>query len=331
MTVLAGDIGGTTSRLACFDGPHRVAERSYASRDFPGLEAVARRFLDETGARVERGCFAIAGPVRRGVCRTTNLPWVVDERALAAALGLQRARLVNDFAAQTVGVTLLRPGESAELLAGDADPDAPVAVLGAGTGLGAAYALRSAGGRVDVLPGEGGHADFAPTDERQVAVLRELGALLGARVSYERVLSGPGIYNIYRALRRAGRGEERPEVAAALAAEADPSAVISREALAGDEGLCGAALEVFVEVYAQEASNMALRALALGGVFLAGGIAPKILPALRTGRFEARFRDKPPHRDLLREIPVRVVLDTLLGLRGAAHLAEQPDALTRAA
>ncbi len=323
MTVLAGDIGGTSSRLAVYEGAERVAERSYASRDFTGLEAVLRRFLDETGARAQRGCFAIAGPVRDGACRTTNLPWVVDERSLAASAGLDRALLVNDFAAQTVGVTLLRDGESAEILAGEADPRAPIAVLGAGTGLGEAYALRSRDGRVEVLPGEGGHADFAPTDERQITVLRELGVLLGGRVSYERVLSGPGLFNVYRALARGGYGAERTDVRAEIEAGADASAVISREALAGDVGLCGAALEVFVEVYAQEASNMALRALALGGVFLAGGIAPKILPALRTSRFTERFREKSPHESLLRAIPVRVVLDTQLGLRGAARLAEQ--------
>jgi glucokinase len=322
MTVIAGDIGGTRSRLAIFDGDHRTHERTYSSRDFDGLASVVARFLSETGARPTRGCFAIAGPVHRGVCRTTNLPWVVDERAIAASAGLASARLVNDFAAQTAGVTLLREGEYAPLLDGEPDEDAPVAVLGAGTGLGEAFALRHRGRVERVLPGEGGHADFAPTDERQITVLRELRALLGGRVSYEHVLSGPGLYNIYRALARTGQGAENEEVTHEIKSGGDPSAVISRLALAGDDGLCGASLEVFVEVYAQEASNMALRGLALGGVFLAGGIAPRILPALRAPRFTERFRDKPPHGALLSRIPVRVVLDTQLGLRGAALLAD---------
>lgn len=322
MTVIAGDIGGTRSRLAIYDGPERIHERTYASRDFDGLEAVVQRFLSETGARPDRGCFAIAGPVRRGVCRTTNLPWVVDERAIAASAGLSHATLVNDFAAQTVGIALLREGESELLLAGEPDDEGAIAVIGAGTGLGEAFAVRAANGAVTVLAGEGGHADFAPTDERQITVLRALQELLHGRVSYENVLSGPGLYNIYRALARAGWAPERPEVAHAIAHGEDPSSVISRLALEGDDGLCGAALEVFVEVYAQEASNMALRGLAVGGVYLAGGVAPKILPALRAPRFEARFRKKSPHEPLLSTIPVRVVLDTQLGLRGAAWLAD---------
>jgi glucokinase len=321
MTVIAGDIGGTRSRLAIFEGEARTHERTYASRDFDGLEAVVAKFLEETSARPTVGCFAIAGPVRGGVCRTTNLPWVVDERALASSAGLEAATLVNDFAAQTAGVTLLREGEYELLLEGESDPDAPIAVLGAGTGLGEAYAIRRRGQVEGVIPGEGGHADFAPVDERQITVLRELAAILGGRVSYENVLSGPGIFNIYRALARAGVAPEHAEVTREITAGGDPSAVISKLALGGDAGLCGAALEVFVEVYAQEASNMALRGLALGGVYLAGGVAPKILAALRSPRFEARFRKKPPHEALLANIPVRVVLDTQLGLRGAALLA----------
>jgi glucokinase len=323
MIVIAGDIGGTRSRLAIYESDRPAHERTYASREFDGLESVVARFLAETGARPDRGCFAIAGPVRDGRCRTTNLPWVVDERSVAASAKLSSARLVNDFAAQTVGVTLLREGESAPLLAGEPDERAPIAVIGAGTGLGEAYAIRSASGAIDVLAGEGGHADFAPIDERQITVLRELGAILGGRVSYESVLSGPGLYNIYRALARAGLGPEHSEVSLARERGEDPSAVISRLALAGDPGLCGATLEVFVEVFAQEASNMALRGLALGGVFLAGGVAPKILQALRSPRFEERFRAKRPHEALLATVPVRVVLDTQLGLRGAARLAVQ--------
>jgi glucokinase len=322
--IVAGDIGGTNCRLACYDQGALVAAHTYASREFDSFEAVVLRFVDDSRARPTRACFAMAGPVRHGVCRTTNLPWPeVDERSVAAAIGASQVRLVNDFAAQTVGVTMLRAGEYEEILGGAVDERAAIAVLGAGTGLGEAFALRRDDGTVDVLPGEGGHADFAPTDERQIAVLRAVGALLGGRVSYEQVLSGPGLLNVYRGLERSGYGASSPMIEAAMLAEADASAVISREGLAARDPLCAAALEVFVEVYAQEASNMALRALAFGGVYLAGGIAPKIVAALRDGRFERRFRSKSPHERLLAQVPVRVVLDTRLGLRGAARIASE--------
>lgn len=324
MTVLAGDIGGTSSRLALFDGDAIVAEATYASREFDSFESVLRRFVGERAARFDRACFAIAGPVRDGACLTTNLPWpLVDERAIRGALAVERVRLINDFAAQTLGVTQLGPDGYAPLLEGEADPRAPIAVIGAGTGLGAALAVRAEDGAILVLPGEGGHADFAPVDERQIAVLRALQGLLGDRVTYERVVSGPGIENVYRALAHGRVERESATIAREIADASDPSAVISQHALAGDDPLCVAAMEVFVEVFAQEAGNMALRALALGGVYLAGGIAPKVLALLQTGRFEARFRSKSPHQSLLANIPVRVVTDRLLGLRGAAFGATQ--------
>jgi glucokinase len=323
MSVIVGDIGGTSSRLAWFEGETRLAERTYASRDFTDFSAVVRRFIDETGARARTACFAMAGPVRHGVCTTTNLPWpAIEEQALAAQTGLPHVRLVNDFVAQTMGIVHVREGEFCELLPGELDPTAPIGVIGAGTGLGEAIAVRGHDGSVTVVAGEGGHADFAPTDERQIMVLRELRKLLGQRVSYEHVLSGPGLHNVYRALARGGWAREEPAISEALANSADPAATIAMQAQRGQDALCVAALEVFVEVYAQEASNMALRALCFGGVYLAGGIAPKILDALRSSRFEQRFRDKPPHQALLRSMTVRVVLDTQLGLRGAAKIAE---------
>lgn len=330
MTILAGDIGGTSSRLALFEGDAIVAEKTYASREFESFEAVLATFVTAHRAPIERACFAIAGPVRDGACRTTNLPWpLVDERAIRGALAIDRVRLINDFAAQTLGVTQLSGDGFLTLLDGEPDPRAPIAVIGAGTGLGAALALRGedgsngAAGAVTVLPGEGGHADFAPVDERQIAVLRALQTLLGDRVTYERVVSGPGIENVYRALSFAGIAAQSAAIAAEINGADDASAVISQHAIAGDDPLCVATMEVFVEVFAQEAGNMALRTLALGGVYLAGGIASKILPLLQTGRFESRFRSKSPHESLLANIPVRVVTDRHLGLRGAAVGARQ--------
>lgn len=321
--VLVGDVGGTNCRFALYEADRAtvVAERAYKSGDFASLRAALDRFGADTSAMYSRACFAVAGPVRAGVCRATNIPWVVDERALASELGVAHVKVINDFAAQTLGVVSVRDGASSGesllgLVDGERDPDAPVAVLGAGTGLGEAFAVRAPDRSWVVLPGEGGHAEFAATDARQERVLRAMRAMLGGRVTYEHVVSGPGVTNIFRALAASSEVEPSRSVLDAMNHD-DPSAVITREALSGGDALCVEALEVFIEAYAQEAGNMALRALAYGGVYLAGGIAPKVLSALKDGRFEARFRDKAPHRAVMASMSVSVVVAKDIGLRGA--------------
>lgn len=325
--VLVGDIGGTNCRFALYepDGAAASIERTYKSHDFASLTDAIARLVADTGATFARACFAVAGPVRAGVCRATNIPWVVDERALAGGLGGATVKVINDFAAQTMGVASVCDGGDASgealvaLVSGERDPESPIAVLGAGTGLGEAIAARAADRSWVVVPGEGGHADFAATDERQERVLRAMRAALGTRVTYEHVVSGPGLANIFRAL-VASRDERSPAPSQAVLdamSREDPSAVITREALSGGDSYCREALEVFIEAYAQEAGNIALRALAYGGVYLAGGIAPKVLSALRDGRFEARFRDKAPHRAVMASMSVSVVVAGDLGLRGA--------------
>jgi glucokinase len=291
--VLAGDIGGTNTRLALFEADRDDPrfERVYPSAAFTGLELIAEKFLGEAraelgaGAQVvlpERACFGIAGPVEGNVCRATNLPWVIDGRVLAQRLGIPKVRLVNDFYAAALG-SIRVPSGALSVLGGGGprDPKGPVAVLGAGTGLGQAFLLWSAAAqRYDVVSSEGGHADFAPRTPLESALLRYLAAKYG-RVSYERVLSGQGLVDLYAflneepALRLVGKAETQ----LAMARE-DPAAVVSRHALDGSDPVCEMALAMFCGVFGALAGNLALTVLATGGVFVAGGIAPRILPFL---------------------------------------------------
>jgi glucokinase len=316
--ILAGDVGGTKTTLALFDGDRVVREATMASRDFGSLEAAVARFL-EAGPRAPIAALAIgiAGPVVDGRCTTTNLPWQVDERTLAAAVPVARARLLNDLEAAALGVFALAEDELVTLQPGTARRG-NMAVIAAGTGLGEALVLDD-GARRTALASEGGHADFGPRGELEEDLLRFLRKELG-RVSYERVLSGPGLHNLYRFLRETGFAPESGAVAEALRRE-DPGAVITQHALAGDDPLSAKAVAMFVSIYGAEAGNLALKVLALGGVVVAGGIAPRILPVLRTGGFIAAFRDKGRLTPLMDTIPVRVALDPRAPLLGAARIA----------
>lgn len=289
-----------------------------ASRDFDSLEAVIARFLD-SGPRPEIAALAIgiAGPVVDGRCTTTNLPWQVDERTLAGAVPVARARLINDLEATAHGIFSLAEDELVTL-----HPGAPrrgnFAVIAAGTGLGEALVIAD-GTRRTIIASEGGHADFAPRGDLEEDLLRFLRKEFG-RVSYERVLSGPGLHNLYRFLREAGFAPETGAVADALRRE-DPGMVITQQALAGSDALCVKAVAMFAEVYGAEAGNLALKGLALGGVILAGGIAPRVLPILRKGALIAAFRDKGRLTPLMDAIPVRVALNPSAPLLGAARVA----------
>lgn len=316
--ILAGDVGGTKTTLALFDGGRLVREVTVASRDFDSLEAVIARFLD-SGPRPEIAALAIgiAGPVVDGRCTTTNLPWQVDERTLAGAVPVARARLINDLEATAHGIFSLAEDELVTL-----HPGAPrrgnFAVIAAGTGLGEALVIAD-GTRRTIIASEGGHADFAPRGDLEEDLLRFLRKEFG-RVSYERVLSGPGLHNLYRFLREAGFAPETGAVADALRRE-DPGMVITQQALAGSDALCVKAVAMFAEVYGAEAGNLALKGLALGGVILAGGIAPRVLPILRKGALIAAFRDKGRLTPLMDAIPVRVALNPSAPLLGAARVA----------
>jgi len=316
--VLAGDVGGTKALLAVAeragDGVRVLEEARFASAEYPGLAPIVREFMGGVKARVAVACFGVPGAVLSGRCTTPNLPWVVTEADLAAEAGLPSVRLINDFAAAAMGVLATPEERMVTLQAGDEVPQATKAVLGAGTGLGQAQLFWD-GSRYRVNPTEGGHGGFPPVGETQ----RELLAYLERThrpVSVERVVSGPGLVRVYRFFVERGV-PTAPEVEAQMAAD-DPAAVISRLGLAAADAACDQALDLFASAYGAEAGNLALRCLAVGGVYVAGGIAPKILPRLQEGAFMASFKNKGRMSELMGRIPVKVVLDPAAGLLGAA-------------
>lgn len=318
--ILAGDVGGTKTTLALFDDGRLVREATLASRDFDSLEAAVSHFLHAgPPSPIAALAIGIAGPVVDGRCTTTNLPWHVDERALAAAVPVARARLVNDLEATARGIFELAADEFVTLQAGS-PRRGTIAVIAAGTGLGEAVVLDD-GARRTFVGSEGGHTDFGPRGELEESLLRFLRTEFG-RVSYERVLSGPGLYNLYRFLRETGFAPESPGVAEALRRD-DPGVVVIRHALAGDDPLCVKAVSMFVSIYGAEAGNLALKVMAVGGVIVAGGIAPRIVPMLRAGGFVAAFRDKGRLTPLMDTIPVRVALNPRAPLLGAARVAAE--------
>lgn len=317
--ILAGDIGGTKTHLGLFDpsAPSQpVRERKYPSADYPSLLAIVRDFMSGAG-RVEAAAFGVAGPVQGERVQATNLPWLVDRGAIAPALEGAPVLLLNDVEALGYGLDALAPDDLVTLNPGAPRPGNR-AVIAAGTGLG--QAVLAWNGRHHVpLATEGGHSDMAPRNDLEVDLLRYLARDYG-HVSWERVLSGPGLHNLYRFLRDTGRGVESPGLAERLRAE-DPAAVISDSALAGESRLCEDALDLFCTLYGAEAGNVALESLAVNGVFVGGGIAPRILPRLRAGGFIKAFRDKGRMAALLDQIPVRVVLRPEAALWGAARHA----------
>ena len=325
MLILAADVGGTTTRLAYFRARHgelvSLAEAHYPSAQHESLYQIVRLFVAEHKLAPERACFGIAGPIIAGRVQTPNLPWSIESDQLAREVGLSAVRLINDLTANTYGIAALKDEDLAVLNQGKADPAGTIALVSAGTGLGESLAYWN--GRAHrPLPSEAGHADFAPRSDLEVDLLHYLRAEFG-RASYERVLSGPGLVNLYRFLKDRHDLPEDPAVAAAMAA-GDPAAVISRAALAGSSPICGKALDIFVSVYGAECGNAALRFLATGGVYLGGGIAPHILEKLREHAFLEAFSAKGRLEPLLATIPVRVILNDRAALLGAGRAALDP-------
>jgi glucokinase len=322
MRVLAGDIGGTKTVLAVVEiSASRLSllrSRRYPSADFPTFEDLLLTFLRSIGRRPSAAAFGVAGPVRGGSARPTKLPWVLHERKLSRLSGITHVRLLNDFVAAALGVPYLSRRKVLTIRAGEQESGGPIALIGAGTGLGQAGLVRC-GRRWDPVASEGGHADFGPrnpTEDRLVAFVRKR----FGRVSRDRLLSGEGLGHLYDFLRSERGARESRRVARALA-RGDRAAVISRFGLASRDRLCRKALRLFVSIYGSEAGNLALQYRATGGVYLAGGIAPKILPALQDPLFLESFSSKPPLEELLARTPVRVVLDPRLPLFGAAAAA----------
>ena len=317
--ILSGDIGGTSTRLALFEaagGPLRaVAEARYPSRNYTGLLDIVREFTAAHPHPIQAACFGIAGPIREGRVETPNLPWVIEGALLAAQLRLPRVTLLNDLEANAWGVFTLSEQDIATLAAGAPARDGNAAIISAGTGLGEA-GYHWDGTSLQPFASEGGHSDFAPHDDLTIELFRWLHKRHG-HVSWERVLSGPGLVNIFTFLRDAKHQAASKALVEAMRA-GDPAAAISKAALDETSELAVRALDLFVALYGAEAGNLALKMKATQGVWVGGGIAPKILPRLKRPGFLEAFYDKGRFREFLEAIPVRVILNDATALRGAA-------------
>ena len=317
--ILAGDIGGTKTILALFEGDGSAppaVEETFPSQKHRTFDEIVDTFVSRHKPKVALACVGVAGPVKNGRCEATNLPWVVDAADLARELGIARAWLLNDLEAYAYGIAALRPEDLVVLNEGADDARGNRCVVAAGTGLGEAGIFWDGVGWRP-FASEGGHTDFAPTNELEIELLRHL-LQRHERVSWERLVSGMGLVNIYRFLKETGREDEPAWLAEAMRAE-DPGAVIGRHARDGRSPLCAKAMDVFLELYGSEAGDLALKMMATGGVYLGGGIAPKNLERLKEGAFLRRFLAKGRMRALMESMPVRVILNEKTGLLGAAH------------
>ncbi len=322
-TILAGDVGGTKTWLGLFDaGPPRPAPietARYATPEFDGLADLVARFLDDAGARgtPAAACFGVAGPVRDGVSQLTNIPWAADAREIRDRFGMASVHLLNDVEAMGWAVPRLAPRELAVVHAGAPAADGNAALIAPGTGLGEA-GLHRVGGRLVPMPSEGGHADFAARTPRELEFTAAFAAERG-RVTLEDVVSGPGLVNLHAFTHRAAACRVGP-----LPGDPrDRPAAVSANALAGTCAACAEALRLFVSALGAAAGNLALRTLATAGVYIGGGIAPNLLPAVRAGGFVDAFLDKAPMRGLLERVPVRVILEGRPALLGAAVAARE--------
>jgi len=313
--ILAGDIGGTKTNLGLFDVQQgnlvRVADKRYSSRDHKGLEEIVSDFKSVIGTKVAAASFGIAGPVVDNRVRTGNLPWTIDGAAMARLLGLERVRLLNDLEATAYGISVMKPGDLETLYAGVPAPEASRVVIAAGTGLGEAILFWDGARHVPIAT-EGGHADLAPQTMQHAELWKYLKAQ-NELVSNELVLSGRGFRVLHEFLDPSVKhaGFDGPP--------ADAAPEITRRALSGECPVCAGAVDLWVEIYGSETGNLAVRAVARGGIYVAGGIAVKILPKLKSGRFVAAAQHKEKMTEFLAQVPIHVVLDEECPLKGAAY------------
>ncbi len=323
--ILAGDVGGTKVDLALYGFDHgrlsHVKDERFPAREYAGLEDIVRKFLIESGdPDVSAACFGVPGPVRGGRLKLTNLPWVLDIRELSLSLKIEHLFLINDLEANGYGIPELAPEQIYELHAGAPSAVGNRGLVSAGTGLG--EAILAWNGKMHVpMASEGGHCDFAPRNELEIELLRYLQRMLKGRVSFERVVSGLGLKNIYSFLRDE-KGMEEPDWLKERMLAEDPNAIIGELGEAGTNELCVKTLDMFASSYGAEAGNLALKVLSVGGMYLGGGIAPKILKKMKDGTFAKSFVDKGRLSDLLVQMPVRIILESRCALMGAAAYAD---------
>ena len=334
MFLLAGDIGGTKTILRLVEVTEvtltektfkTVRDAQYISANFADLVPIVQEFLaQDKYIKPQLACFAIAGPVVNNTCNLTNLNWVLDTARLEIELDIPQISLINDFAANSFGILGLKDFDVHTLQAGEARDNAPIAVIGAGTGLGEAFLIPQ-GKKYQIFASEGGHADFAPRNDLETALLKYLQAKLQVEhISVERVVSGQGIASIYQFLRDSKYALESPEIGDRITAweretnkTIDPAAIISQAAFKQSDRLCEKTMEIFIEAYGAETGNLALKLLSYGGIYIAGGIAAKVLPLMQNGRFLNTFKDKGRVSPLIEEIPVHIVLNPQVGLVGS--------------
>jgi len=321
--ILAGDVGGTKVDLALYDFTNgkltTTRDKIYRAKEYSGLETIVKEFLGSD--KVTAACFGVPGPVRNGRLRLTNLPWTLDSRELAAGLSIEHVFLINDLEANGYGIAELEDGQIYTLNEGDPSQAGNRALLAAGTGLGQSFLVWNGHSHIP-YPSEGGHADYAPRNEDEIDLLRFLKQKFNGRTSYERVISGGGLTNIYEFLREVRGMDEPAWLAARIAAVPDPNAVITELALAAKSEICEKALDMFVSAYGAESGNLALKILSVGGLYVGGGIAPRIIEKLKDGTFMKAFTDKGRLSQLLINMPVRIVLESRAARLGAAAYAE---------
>jgi glucokinase len=328
--ILAGDVGGTKVDLALYEFSKGhlvpVREQRYAAKEFTGLEKIVKKFLEEAGltgskrASVVAACFGVPGPVRHGRLKLTNLPWELDSRKMAIDLKIDNVYLINDLEANAHGIPELSADQIFTLSAGDPGASGNRGLISAGTGLGEALLVWNGHTHVP-LASEGGHSDFAARNDDEIELLRYLRKEIQGRVSYERVISGMGLTSLYNFCRDVKKMEEPAWLKERLETE-DPNAVIGELGENGKSELCAKALDMFVSAYGAEAGNLALKILAVGGMYLGGGMAPKLLRKMKDGGFMRAFVDKGRLSELLIQTPVRIILESRAALMGAAAYAE---------
>jgi glucokinase len=320
--IVGGDVGGTKTLLGLFEPgarrPRLLSTSSYVTNEYGSFTEILDAFDRSVGRQrtIDAAVIGVAGPVIGGVSRLTNVPWDIAAAEIASHLGTPRVQLVNDLEATANSVEVLTADEVAVLQEGAGRPDGNAAVIAAGTGLGQAY-LHRVDGNLRPVSSEGGHADFAARTDREIDLVQMLRERLG-RVEVEQVLSGPGLLNLHRFTHRGGECHMLGGVS-----EEDAPARVSQAGMSGRCQQCADALRMFVSAYGAEAGNLALRAVATSGLYVGGGIAPKILPALRTGLFMDAFLAKEPLRELLEKVPVKVILNPEAGLIGAGVYAQE--------